>query len=120
MSEHISNAQLEAVMNRFNKENPNADSSDLARYMFNLGFEAGEQGGLDEINFQEEETYYQPENVSCIGLTIGGLPEGLSSFHVFSTIDACKKWLENQGYYPQDFAFIEYHGEDIEEHAYIS
>lgn len=49
--EHITNVQLEAVMKRFNTENPNADSFDLARHMFNLGFEAGEQGGLGENNF---------------------------------------------------------------------
>ena len=49
---HISNGELEELLERFVKENPQGDSRELAEFMFNVGFEAGEQGGLDE-NFKE-------------------------------------------------------------------
>jgi len=48
---HITDQDLEKTMSRFFKENPNATTIELAEYMFNLGYEAGEQGGLDEVNF---------------------------------------------------------------------
>lgn len=54
MQDHITNRQLEAIMDRFNKENPNADSAEMARHMFNLGFEATGRGGLGVAVFLEE------------------------------------------------------------------
>lgn len=44
MPDHITEYDLEQAMEAFLHENPCGDSRDLARHMFNLGFEAGERG----------------------------------------------------------------------------
>lgn len=119
MQDHITNRQLEAVMDRFNKENPNADSAELARHMFNLGFEAAGRGGLDEAVFPEEtdpDRYYQPVHYRGDGASVdyGDLPEELHSFEAFRSREDCENWLFNNGYNFLDFAIVEYAGDDIE------
>lgn len=52
MPSHITNSQVQDLLERFMRENPTGDTFELAEYMFNKGFEAGEQGGLDETNFR--------------------------------------------------------------------
>lgn len=51
MPNHITNNQVQDLLERFMRENPTGDTFELVEYMFNKGFEAGEQGGLDETNF---------------------------------------------------------------------
>ena len=51
MHDHITNSDLQDLIEEFMRENPYGDTLDLALYMYNHGFEAGEQGGLDETNF---------------------------------------------------------------------
>ena len=44
MNEHITNNDLQDLMEKFLAENPYADSFELARFMYNTGYEAGESG----------------------------------------------------------------------------
>lgn len=44
MNEHITNEDLQALMEQFLHENPYGDSFDLAHFMYNHGYEAGESG----------------------------------------------------------------------------
>lgn len=39
--EHITNTELEALMEQFLHEHPYGDSLDLARFMFNHGYDKG-------------------------------------------------------------------------------
>ena len=47
MENHITNTELEDLMEKFLHENPYGDSLDLARFMYNHGYE---QAGKDSIN----------------------------------------------------------------------
>ena len=53
MASHITIPKLQDLLERFMKEHPYGDSLDLAEFMFNAGFEAGEQGGYGEANFAD-------------------------------------------------------------------
>lgn len=55
-------------------------------------------------------TYYQPELK-----TDGALPEELSSFHAFLTVEDCYQWLIIHDYEPENFDIIEYHDDEIED-----
>lgn len=61
-------------------------------------------------------SYYQPVRYSDDGTFInyGSIPEELHSFEAFRTRDECEKWLENNGYEPNEYAFIKYCNDDIE------
>jgi len=120
MKEHITDDDLSAVMERFNQENPNADSFELARYMFNLGYEAGERGGIPAAatgRKNAEDVCYQPVEYFDDGTNImyGDMPEELSSFQAFRTYEDCEDWLLCHGYIPGDYAIIEYKVSDIED-----
>lgn len=121
MQEHITNTQLESLMNRFNREYPNGDSFELAGFMFNTGFEAGEQGGLDETNFANPDgdphKCYQPVAYSDDGTNIeyGNMPDGLFSFQAFRAREDCRQWLADRGFDPSNFAILEYDESDIED-----
>lgn len=52
MPSHITNSQVQDLLERFMLENPTGDTFELAEFMFNKGFEAGEQGDLDKTNFR--------------------------------------------------------------------
>ena len=67
-------------------------------------------------------TYYQPIAYFDDGTNIeyGDIPVKLWDFEVFPTSDECKKWLENNGYDPDDFVIIEYNDDDIEEPIFIN
>ena len=41
MENHITNQELQLLMENFINENPYADSFELAMYMFNAGYEKG-------------------------------------------------------------------------------
>ena len=60
--------------------------------------------------------YYQPIPYHDDGTNIewGELPEELYSFQAFRTREECERWLENNGYEPDDFNIAEYVGDDIE------
>lgn len=62
-------------------------------------------------------TYYQPDRYIDDGTNIEylGLPEGMFSFQVFLSEEACREWLKNNGYEPKEFIIHEYSGDDIEE-----
>lgn len=44
MNAHITNEDLQLLMEKFISENPYADSFELAWFMYNTGYEAGESG----------------------------------------------------------------------------
>lgn len=69
----------------------------------------------------ENVIYYQPEFYHDDGTNIeyGGIPEGLFSFQVFSSIEKCKDWLKEHDYDPDDFAIIKYSNDDIEDYEII-
>ncbi len=128
MPSHITIPELQDLQEQFMKENPTGDSLELAEFMFNAGYEAGEQGGLGEANFRDPdsdpdgvETYYQPNGYYDDGTNIdsGDVPEGLFSHQVFRTWQDCKQWLLDHGYDPGEWNIVEYHGDDIEDHEYI-
>lgn len=132
MQNHITIPELQDLMERFAQEYPYGDSFDLAEFMFNAGFEAGEQGGLDNVNFEDPdktpdsgtddtETYFQPMSYMDDGtnLEYGDIPEGMFSHQVFRSEEDCEQWLADHGYDPGDWVIKEYHGDDIEEHVYI-
>lgn len=64
---------------------------------------------------REHYIYYQPEYKDGTNSNNSGLPDGLWSFQAFLTPDICKKWLESNGYNPDDFVINEYQDDDIEE-----
>jgi len=113
MQDHISSNDLSAVLERFNRENPNADSFELARFMFNLGYEACDQGGIDKTLFPQDDPqkpHYEPIRYLDDGtnLEYGNPPEDLSPFEEFHSQQEVEDWLVDHGYDPADFAIVKY------------
>jgi len=116
MQAHITTQEIQILMERFLKESPNGDSLEMAEFMFNAGFEAGEQGGFDETNFvdtEDTDLCYQPVRLGEDGVSMF-LPDGLFSFQAFRTRKACDDWLLAHGYLYLEFNIEEYHRSDIE------
>lgn len=61
-------------------------------------------------------TYYQPDRYIDDGTNVEylGMPEGLFSFQAFLSEEACREWLKNNGYEPEEFIIHEYKDDDIE------
>ena len=60
---------------------------------------------------------YQPIGYADDGINIdyGTIPKELYSFQAFASRGDCKRWLDYNGYEPDEWAIIEYDEEDIED-----
>ena len=76
---------------------------------------------IEQLREEQNVIYYQPEFYHDDGTNIeyGGIPEGLLSFQVFSSVEKCRGWLKEHGYDPGDFAIIKYSNDDIEDYEII-
>lgn len=113
-------AEVEAPDEESALEKARFEAASLAPADFVDAIEPIEIGhDIEEISMPKapKTTYWQPEWYSDDGtnLEYGGLPNGLFSFQVFLSREACVRWLEDHNYDPGDFVFHEYEKGDIEE-----
>ena len=96
----------------------------LVRSVFPTNLWHGNCNSNNETNKTDimAKTYYQPEWYHDDGTNIdyGGIPDELFSFQAFSSREACKKWLKDNGYDAGDFVIHEYHDDDIEDVTIIA
>ena len=59
--------------------------------------------------------YFQPELVAT-----KDVPDGLASFQVFPTREDCKTWMDRKGFLEGEYTVGTYHGDDIEEPAFLN
>lgn len=66
---NISTTELQDLMERFMRENPNGDSFELAEFMYNVGFDAGKHGKSAQPKTSEKKTYIVWRFILGVGMS---------------------------------------------------